>query len=39
MKKAVLVRVFLESGVELDRRVPDEILRADAYNPSRYMGG
>jgi hypothetical protein len=38
LKKPDLIRVFLESGVSLEGRVPDEILRADEINPSGYLG-
>jgi ParB family chromosome partitioning protein len=39
LKKPELIRVFMESGVDLAGLVPDEVLRADKYNPSCSLGG
>ncbi|MDY6903701.1 MAG: ParB/RepB/Spo0J family partition protein [Thermodesulfobacteriota bacterium] len=39
LKKSELVRVFTESGVDLTGRTPDEVLRADEYNPSGSLCG
>lgn len=37
LKKPDLIRVFTESGVDLTGRVPDEIVRADEWNPNGYI--
>lgn len=38
LKKPDLIRVFTESGADLAGLVPDEILRADEYNPGGFCG-